>query len=338
VLGSWHASRRVALGAAAVVVVIVLGGLVAVDAPAQFDAFRTSPVTAGSPETLRAHFLSSSSSGRWQLWASAIDEFETAPIGGRGAGSYESWWAEHGTLPVFVRNAHSLYLETLAELGLVGLLLLAAFVVGSLALGVSMVARTSTRFRYQPAAPLAVVVAFGFAAALDWVWQLPAIGAVAVACAALLAGAASEGPAPEGTREPLLSPRAVSVVTAVVLLPLCALAVLDAVTQLRLVESEHAAARGDGGAAISEAQAARALQPWSAAPLLRLALAEERYGSLQVARTAIEEAVRKDAADWRLHLIASRLQAKAGDVEAAARSLDAARSLNPRSPLFAGSR
>ena len=31
---------------------------------------------------------------------------------------------EHASLPLFVRDAHSLWLETLAELGLVGLLLL----------------------------------------------------------------------------------------------------------------------------------------------------------------------------------------------------------------------
>jgi hypothetical protein len=338
VLGTWQPSRRIALAAAAVVTVAVLGGLVAVDAPAQFDAFRTSPASAGSPETLRDHFLSSSSSGRWQLWASAVDQFETAPIGGRGAGSYESWWAEHGTLPVFVRNAHSLYLETLGELGLLGLLFLAAFVVAGLALGASLVARTGAPFRYQPAAPLAVFAAFAFAAALDWVWQLPAIGLVAVACVGLLAGAASEGPAPAGARPPPLSPRAVAVLTAVVLIPLCVFAALDTVAQLRLGESERAASRGDGEAAISEAHAARALEPWSAAPLLRLALAEERYGSLAVARTAIEEAVRRDGSDWRLWLIAARLEAKAGDVRAAGRSLARARSLNPRSPLFAGSR
>ena len=45
-------------------------------------------------------------------------------VDGRGAGSYESWWSEHGTLATFVKDAHSLYLQTLGELGVVGLVLL----------------------------------------------------------------------------------------------------------------------------------------------------------------------------------------------------------------------
>ena len=39
------------------------------------------------------------------------------PVAGDGAGSYESWWAEHASFTYFVRDAHSLYLEALGELG-----------------------------------------------------------------------------------------------------------------------------------------------------------------------------------------------------------------------------
>ena len=35
----------------------------------------------------------------------------------RGAGSYESWWAQHGSISYFIRDAHSVWLETLGELG-----------------------------------------------------------------------------------------------------------------------------------------------------------------------------------------------------------------------------
>jgi hypothetical protein len=130
--------------------------------------------------------------------------------------------------------------------------------------------------------------------------------------------------------------RVVAVAVAVAMLPLFLVAALEVATDLRLGRSERAAARDDGTAARSEAQAARALEPWSATPLLRLALVEERFGSLRIARAAIDEAVRKDSSDWRLRLIAARLEAKDGDVAAATRSLAEARSLNPRSALFAG--
>jgi hypothetical protein len=336
-LGAWRPSRRVTTVIAAASALVVVAGLLAADLPARVEAFTASPLSTGATEgTIRSHFLSGGSTGRWQLWASAVDQFESDPLHGGGAGSFESWWAKHGTLPVFVRNAHSLYLETLGELGIVGLVILGGFVLGGLCLGAWVVMLTSATSRYQPAAPVAVFAAFAVAAAFDWIWQLPALGVVAIACVAMITGAASERRSAASPR----GPRAAGVVAAaamIVAVPLLGLALLHATTELRLELSANASVRGDGTAAVAEAQAARALEPWSASPLLRLALAEERFGSLRVARAAIDEAVRKDPQDWRLRVIAARLQAKVGDVAAAARSLATARSLNPRSPLFAAS-
>jgi Flp pilus assembly protein TadD len=45
--------------------------------------------------------------------------------------------------------------------------------------------------------------------------------------------------------------------------------------------------------------------------------------------------VRKSPDDWHVWLVAARIQAKRGELAAARRSLRRARSLNPRSPLFA---
>ena len=59
-------------------------------------------------------------SGRYQFWEAAVEESETAPWNGIGPGTFEFWWARHGSYSGFVRNAHSLYLESLAELGILG--------------------------------------------------------------------------------------------------------------------------------------------------------------------------------------------------------------------------
>ena len=57
-------------------------------------------------------------------------------------------------------------------------------------------------------------------------------------------------------------------------------------------------------------------------------------GDLDKARAAIEDALDHDQSDWRLWLVAARIQTKAGAVAEARESLAKAEELNPRSSLF----
>src|SRR5215210_6007469 len=101
----------------AVAVVAAIAIIAAAHPIRRFDQFRDAGSQTTDPRELQSHLLSAAGNGRWQLWQSAVDEFETRPAVGRGAGSYEAWWLQHGSLPLFVKDAHSLYLETLGELG-----------------------------------------------------------------------------------------------------------------------------------------------------------------------------------------------------------------------------
>jgi len=70
---------------------------IAAERPSQrFEACKNPIVGERARRLVEAHLLSGSGSGRWLLWASAPDEFESKPLHGRGAGSYDSWWAKHG--------------------------------------------------------------------------------------------------------------------------------------------------------------------------------------------------------------------------------------------------
>ena len=112
--------------------------------------------------------------GRAELWRVAGDTWLEQPVLGEGAGTYaRTLIADTGDLSL-PANAHSLYLETLAELGIVGLALLLAFVALPLARG-----------RASPAAA-AVVAAWAIHAAVDWDWQLPAATLPAVLAAGTL--------------------------------------------------------------------------------------------------------------------------------------------------------
>ena len=318
----------VAVGVAAVGIAIVIAHPVA-----RFESFRAPPVgiSAAAGDPIASHLLSANGSGRWQFWQAAVSEFRSSPLHGRGAGSFESWWAAHGSLPTFIRNAHSLYLEVLGELGLVGLVLLAAFVITALAVGVRRVRPNSDA---GPAALLATAVAFLLAAGIDWMWQLTAVGAVGVLCLGLLTGSG----AARGHR-PAVSSSAISIArVAIAALGVTAIIAQapPLLSQLHLDDSRSAAAAGRLNAAASDARRAHVLQPWAASPLLQLALVEEQAGDLREANASVRGALARDRSDWRIWLTAARIETESGRVVTARRSLAEARRLNPRSPIFQG--
>jgi hypothetical protein len=283
---------------------------------------------------VRAHLVSSSGYGRWQLWQSAVDAFREHPDTGIGAGSFEAWWAEHGTLSMFVRDAHSLYVETLGELGAVGLALLAGALLTGLVTAVARARRRVGRERATVAALGAVLVGWCFAAAFDWVWELTVLSIVAVMCLALLTGPATERdePAPPPglrTWQRVAIGAACLLLAAAQAVPLLAAVELD--------ESRQAAGRNDTAEASSAALAARDVQPWAASPYLQLALVAEQRGDVDAARTWIGDAIERDRADWRLWLVRARLETRAGSIRTARAALHEAVRLNPRSPIFRNS-
>jgi hypothetical protein len=343
----WEPRLSLSLPAKAGSALVAVGALaVAVAAYDPVDKFETFKKPSGPEVGLvegdftRSHLISSTGSGRWQLWTSAVDEWETKPVFGRGAGSYQSWWMEHASLPLFVRDAHSLWLETLAELGVVGLLLLV------LAVGTGFVAalarlRRAGSDRPMIAAMAGVLAAFVVAAGIDWMWELSIVGLVALVALGILVGRATAGPpaearavrAPVGDRTRL---RARAFRTAGVAVALAAIlcAAVPMLSQDRLDESRAAAVRGDAAAAIEAADDARAVQPWASTPYLQLALLEEQQGHLGEANRYIGEALERDRSDWSIWLVAARVQTKAGFIGKGRRSLRQAERLNRRSQLF----
>jgi O-antigen ligase len=329
-----------------VVIAAVLVGLVATafaSSPAKrFDTFKELPgaTRSGDVGFVRSHLLSGSGSGRWQFWTAALHEWESAPFIGRGAGSYQAWWAEHASFSYFIRNAHSLYLEVLGELGLIGFLFLCA----GLAYGGIVAARNVLRRRGEErlvaASLLGIIGAFYVGAGIEWIWQITAISAIGLTALGLLTGpAGSSGElraVSEGMRLPSGRAPRFAIGAAVLVLGwvvMCAQAI-PWLTDVQIKASAAAVDRNDGASALRHALNAKNLQPWAASPYLQLALVQEQRGDLPAARGWIEDAIDRNPIDWRLWLVAARLETKAGDIAAARRSLLGAESLNPRSPLF----
>jgi hypothetical protein len=332
------ATRAVALTAGLACLVAVVAGLAAFHPVQKFDDFKRPPADAQLSQTdfTKSHLLSANGTGRWQLWASAKDEWSAHPVAGEGAGSFEAWWAQNRPLGLFVRDAHSLYLQTLGELGLVGFAFLVVFLGAGFVAGAARLRRS--RERATIAALMATLAGFAVGAGIDWMWQLTIVALVGVVCVALLTGAATappDGQAPRGAParpRRMLALRAAAIVACLGVITAVGLALL---TQARLDASESAASRGDSEAAISAADDARRLEPWATSPYLQLALLDEEAGDLRSARSWLQDALDRDQRDWRIWLVSARLETKLGSIPEARRSLVRARQLNPRSPLFA---
>jgi hypothetical protein len=311
---------------------LVIGAVVAIAAAhpvARFDAFKSTSVpSSGSGTFVESHLLAGSGSGRWQLWSSAVAEFRAHPLNGGGAGSWESWWLQRETIPIFSEFAHSLYLETMGELGIVGILLLAAALLAAVAGAVrsALVLRST-----EVAGAAACGIAFLAAASFDWVWQLASVACVGLGMLGVALGALR-------SRRKSTPRRIVIVRSAFALVALVALApqVLALATGIHLQNSQAADAGGNTGRARAEALAAEGLEPWASGPYLQLALIDQQELHFTAARAEISAALARSKQDWRLWLAAAQIDTYRGKPAAAHRDFARARALYPRLPIAGG--
>jgi hypothetical protein len=119
--------------------------------------------------------LTSAHGTRSDLYRVALDAFKAHPLAGDGAGSFAVRWMRMRRFPEDVRNSHSLYLETLGDLGLVGGLLLLAFIATIVAGVVAMHRRPRGLNHTQLAAVTAALAVWLVHSGVDWDYQVPAL-------------------------------------------------------------------------------------------------------------------------------------------------------------------
>jgi hypothetical protein len=285
------------------------------------------PASAGAgPRS--GHLLSAGGSNRSQYWEAALNAFASKPVTGIGAGNFALYWNAHPETALPLLNAHSLYLETLAELGILGLL----FVLGFFAAAVSAGWRARDVLGGGEAAPaLAVLGAGAVTAAIEWSFQIPAAFVPVIVVAGLLTAAPSKAraAAPAGASTGSPSPFGLGIaVIAIAWASIWAAGTL-LVSDYKLDASRGAASRDDLAAAASDARDAAMVQPWSPEPRLQLGLVEELGGDLKAARNAIGLAIDRAPGDWRPWAAAARIDARAGNLPAAGTELLRAEELSP---------
>jgi O-Antigen ligase len=328
------------------VVIAATAGILLAGPAARWEEFKRVEPLETKTTYVAAHLTSGRGSGRYQYWSTALNAFEAHPVRGIGAGGYEAYWAQHGSLTRPVRDAHSLFIEAMAELGVIGLLLVLGFL-GFAAVSGSRRAPTRSGGGALGAA-LAMLAAGIVSAAIDWTWELPACFGLVVLAAALLTGPAtlsSEAAsraglqAVDGARARRLRRRpsqfGLGVATLLVGWAAIWAGGLLFFTEVKLGDSREAASAGDLASAAQDARDASTLQPWAAEPRLQLALVQELGNDLQAANRDLGEAIQRAPDNWEFWFVRARLGVKSGDVGAARHALERARQLNPRAPFLA---
>ena len=147
------------------------------------------------PQRATAARLVSTQSARADYWAVALRAFGHHPLRGTGSGGFAVEWLRERTIASSVRDAHSLYVETAAELGLVGLLALALFLGGWAWGAVQAYARDPA----LAAGLIAGSAVWVLHAGLDWLWEMPAVTLPVLLLAAGLLRLAEPGQSPPVT-------------------------------------------------------------------------------------------------------------------------------------------
>jgi hypothetical protein len=214
-----------------------------------------------------------------------------------------------------VRDAHNLYLETLAELGPPGLALLVA------ALAIPLL--TVARARSHPFVPgaSAAYLAYLIHAAGDWDWEMPAVTLLGLFCGAALLLATR----PAGERT-LPAPARVLALAGTLALAFVGFAGL--IGNGALAASASAARSERWPQSAAEARKAIRWLPWSGEAWRRLAVAESEEGHTAAARASLRKAIAKSPEEWRPWVSLMRLS----EGRPQRRALAQAARLNPRNP------
>jgi tetratricopeptide (TPR) repeat protein len=233
---------------------------------------------------------------------------------------------QHGNLGLFSQFAHSFYLETMGELGVIGLVLL----VGWLLLAVVGAIRSARILSDAYVAALAsVAIAFFVAAAYDWVWQLSAVAVVGVGSLGVALGTLPSRPSLARRRVGFLRSMLALLAVAAIVPQVVVLA-----EGIHMNDSRAAAAVGNPTRAEAEALAAKAVEPWATSPyiqLAQLAAGERQYAD---AHRWIGLAIDRSPQNWVVWYVASEIDKDRGRIRTASREYERARALNPRTFLF----
>ena len=311
-----------ALAGACLLVGLVSAGAIADRARDEYDAF-----VSLEREPTGSRFFAGGGN-RYDFWRIALLEFRAEPLRGVGGGNYDVGYFERRRTMEDVNQPHSLALQTLAELGLVGAALLAAFfgVVLWGLVGMGRTARGDPWSRTMAVAAGGAFIAWTVHTNVDWVHLLPAVMGVVLAYAVVLLRP-WEGLRPPASGRPAVRLAGVAVLAAAV--ALAGVSVAAPAWSEHLREQGRNALRADPAQALRKADDALALNSDSVPAYYLKAAALARLDAYGAARASLLEAARREPGDFVTWGLLGDLALRRGDSPLAARYYRRAVRLNP---------
>lgn len=237
----------------------------------------------------RTRLAEVSNNGRLTLWKAALRIYRTEELHGTGAGTYQLYYTRYRSEPLQVADAHSLYLQSLAELGLVGLALILLVVVGMLA-GLAVRVRGPDRGLY--AVVLAVTLGWAIHQAIDWDWQMPAVTLGVFALAALALAR------PRDRRAGLAGLPAARVLVAIGWLAVAVSPLLASISYGRLHRSSQELVRGNCPAAKHDALSSLSLSASRPQAYAIVGVCDLELGYARQAVPAMAQAAALEPQNW----------------------------------------
>ena len=328
-----HPSRRSIRAATVATITAALlatGGFLGVVQPWQYlgsawHSFRYS----GEPGGSASHF-GGLGSNRYDFWRVGLMEFERHPIAGIGTDNFLVPYLQlrrSSEQPIY---PHSLPIRLLSQTGLVGSALFLSFL--------AFVLAVATRIPAGRERDLALVLVAGatvwlFHGLVDWLWEMPVLGVLAMA---LLGGACGLAPRRQVGRTTMRKPTAVAAIALAGVIATIALGSTLAFPWIAERDVQQAAAvwRDNPSAAFSLLHRAGTLNPLDNEPDLIAGAIASRLHRYTVMRARFQDAVGRSRDDWYANLELGIAASLTGHRQLAASSLERALELDPGEPII----
>jgi hypothetical protein len=273
--------------------------------------------------------FTSGGGNRYDYWRIAWNQFSDHPLNGIGAGNFDRTYFLERRTNEDVRQAHSIELQTLGDTGLVGAILLGAFLV---AVFVGAWRRSRALRLGEPGvgllvAAIGIFVVWLAQTSVDWLHLIPGLTGIALAAAAILLLPLEPG----AEHAPALFPVPALATAIVVALGVAAIIFVGRPT---LALHLHGEAQDEAATrpvqALDKVEESLSLNPDSVQAYYTKASVLARLDAYAPAREALLEAIRREPYNYVSWALLGDLATRRGKISAAMEAYRRASSLNPR--------